>query len=456
MDYSLEPDLADLDPEVINKRTKEDFSEAADKHIKSAEELAKNGYLEKALQLLHSLEKQTRTAADVASAERVLISIVSLCFEANKLPLLQENIVLLCKRRGQLNSAITKMISKCCEFVDSITNLEDKLNYIKTLREVTDGKIYVELFRARLTMSLAIIREEMGEVTEAADILQELQVETFGSMQRKEKVEFMLQQVRLCLAKEDFIRAQIISNKIPCKTLESDDFQNEKLRFHKLMIQLDEHEKNYLSICRHYLAMYNTKIVKEDDDLLKENLKHILAYLILAPYDNEQWDLLNRIYNDVNCDKIPTYKELLKCFITKEILDWSAFGKAFISEFEKSGCYSSDFDGKMKALSQRVSEHNTRVIAGYYNRISVNRMSELLGLSNQETETIVSDLVVQKKIFAKIDRPAGIITFSRVKDPNEILNDWTNNINQLMSLVENNTHLINLARNDAAIMKVRT
>ena len=40
------------------------------------------------------------------------------------------------------------------------------------------------------------------------------QVETYGSMERKEKVEFILEQMRLCLATKDYIRAQIISKKI--------------------------------------------------------------------------------------------------------------------------------------------------------------------------------------------------------------------------------------------------
>lgn len=42
--------------------------------------------------------------------------------------------------------------------------------------------------RARLTHILAQMKEADGEVTEAANILQELQVETYGSMERREKV----------------------------------------------------------------------------------------------------------------------------------------------------------------------------------------------------------------------------------------------------------------------------
>ena len=38
--------------------------------------------------------------------------------------------------------------------------------------------------------------------------------ETFGAMAKTEKIAFILEQVRLCLAKDDFIRAQILARKI--------------------------------------------------------------------------------------------------------------------------------------------------------------------------------------------------------------------------------------------------
>jgi len=47
-------------------------------------------------------------------------------------------------------------------------------------------------------------------------------------MQREEKVRFVLEQMRLCLAKKDFVRAQIVSKKISTKFFsesESDEVQ---------------------------------------------------------------------------------------------------------------------------------------------------------------------------------------------------------------------------------------
>ncbi|CAJ0650772.1 14813_t:CDS:2 [Entrophospora sp. SA101] len=54
----------------------------------------------------------------------------------------------------------------------------------------------------------------------------------------------------------------------------------------------------------------------------------------------------------------------------------------------------------------------------------------------------LSKLVVSKTIYAKIDRPAGIVSFAEPKDPNQVLNDWSNNINSLLGLIEKTCHLI--------------
>lgn len=106
-------------------------------------------------------------------------------------------------------------------------------------------------------------------------------------------------------------------------------------------------------------------------------------------------------------------------------------------------------------------------MAKYYSRVSLKRMSELLDLKVdvsfkmklsilynfktefgilflfQEVEEILSTLVVNKTVWAKIDRLAGVVNFAAHKDPNETLNDWSQSINSLMQLVCKTNHLIN-------------
>ena len=51
-------------------------------------------------------------------------------------------------------------------------------------------------------------------------------------------------------------------------------------------------------------------------------------------------------------------------------------------------------------------------------------------------------MVVSKAIFARINRPAGIVTFSAKKDPNDVLNEWTSSTSTLLGLIEESVHLI--------------
>ena len=131
------------------------------------------------------------------------------------------------------------MVKRCISFLDELS-YDDRMALMDTLLQVTDGRIFVEKERARLVLKLAHIRESEGKIAEAAKILQEVQVETFGAMKKKEKTEYILEQMRICLLKKDYIRTQIISKKIHPKVLQDplEDFQHIKIRFNELMVQL--------------------------------------------------------------------------------------------------------------------------------------------------------------------------------------------------------------------------
>uniref|UniRef100_A0A6Q2YXN9 PCI domain-containing protein n=1 Tax=Esox lucius TaxID=8010 RepID=A0A6Q2YXN9_ESOLU len=205
-----------------------DYSSTVDTRLPECAKMAKEGRLQEAVESLLSLEKQTRTASDMVSTSRILVAVVQMCYEAKDWDALNENIMLLSKRRSQLKGAVAKMVQECYKYVDTVTDLTIKLRLIDTLRTVTAGKV---------------------------------------------------------------------------------------------------------------------------------------------------------------CN-------------------------------------------------------NIRIMAKYYTRITMKRMAGLLDLSIDESEEFLSNLVVNKTIYAKVDRLAGIINFQRPKDPNDLLNDWSHKLNSLMSLVNKTTHLI--------------
>lgn len=93
-------------------------------------------------------------------------------------------------------------------------------------------------------------------------------------------------------------------------------------------------------------------------------------------------------------------------------------------------------------LRKRVIEHNVRVVAKYYTRIGMKRLTQLLDLDADETEKYISELVCSKTVFARIDRPAQIVDFAKPRDVDDILNEWSHNMKSLLGLLERVDHLI--------------
>lgn len=70
---------------------------------------------------------------------------------------------------------------------------------------------------------LADVLYAKGDVAGAADALQELAVETFGSMSRREKTDFILEQMRLNLERGDYTRTNIVAKKINTKFFDDEE-----------------------------------------------------------------------------------------------------------------------------------------------------------------------------------------------------------------------------------------
>ncbi|KAA8911317.1 hypothetical protein FN846DRAFT_450250 [Sphaerosporella brunnea] len=436
-------------------KAEKDYTEQLDKELPEIIALAKSGgglNLQQAIEKLTVLEKQTRQASDLPSTTRILETIVTLCKEAGDWNLMNENIQILSKKHGQLKIAITKMVQLVMKFLSETPSIETKLSVIDTLRTVTEGKIFVEVERARVTRELSAIKKAQGNLGEAKNVLCELQVETFGSMDRKEKTDFILLQVGLCIEHGDYGQALVLSRKISTKwfntevSRKDEEIMNLKLRFYEQQIQLAKQESNYLEVCKHYRAILDTPSVAADDEKLRVTYERIVYYVILAPYDNEQSDLLHRIHADPNLLRlVPQQETLLKLFTIIELMPWSRVAQRFESMLRATEVFGVDDPQgprRWEDLRKRVIEHNVRVVAKYYTRIRMDRLKTLLDLDEDETETYLSKLVCEKTVNAKIDRPAGIVTFGTARDADDVLNEWSGNMKSLLGLLERIDHLI--------------
>ncbi|KAL7530467.1 hypothetical protein ACHAXR_007287 [Thalassiosira sp. AJA248-18] len=424
--------------------------------------------LQDALALLAALEKRCRVGNDTPSLVKVCEASLDLCHTANDSEALLATLKTLSTRRSQKSKAIASLVSKCLPWVvdadgDGFTPLpvttgEDAIKardaLVEELRNITDGKMYLEAERARLTRTVAIIKESEGDIAGAADVLQEVHVETYGSISKREKIEFILEQMRLTLAKKDYVRAHIVSNKIKRAMLEEEGMGEEKVKFYTLLTTYYKHEKEALELAKCYHAIYSTPSVQSGETQWKEALTNTVVFLCLSEYSNEVKDMMERINLDGKLEKIPECKETLGRYLKEEIIHYPLPHQeklesipAFIDDGESGGSKDDESGTTLKehwhtTFHTRIIQHNLRITSLYYRQIHTSRLAQLLSLSTAETEKHISQMVSSGSLYAKIDRPKDVVRFSKKRSEEEVLSDWGADIKELLGLVEKTTYLI--------------
>jgi 26S proteasome regulatory subunit N5 len=440
-----------------------DLSEATTTKIKQAQDLIETSpsNLPSALSLLAGLEKQCRVGNDTPSLVEVCEASLQLCKDCQDEESLISTLKTLSTRRSQKSKAIGALVNKAIPWVlksgeesetskgyepldvDSEEQKVIREKLVVTLRDITDGKIFLEAERARLTRALAIIKEQDGDIPGAADVLQEVHVETYGSLSKREKIEFILEQMRLTLGKKDHIRAAIVGNKINRKALSEEGMEEEKIKYFTLMTEYHRHEKNSFELAKDYHSIYLTSTVQENEEKWKESLKSTVLFLSLSPYSMEQQNMLNLLSKDANLEKIESCSEMIKLLLKNEIASYPVVHQ---DEVESWNAFTEGGDELTIHWKQifrtRIIQHNIRVAAMYYRRIHGTRLAQLLGLSPEELEAEVASMVSNREVYAKIDRPNNIIRFAEKKNPEAVLSDWASDISSLLHLVETTSHLI--------------
>jgi 26S proteasome regulatory subunit N5 len=175
-------------------------------------------------------------------------------------------------------------------------------------------QIFLETLRARVTLLLSEYHESLAQSSSspessrdslqlACELLTDLQVETYSSMEPKEKTKFILQQMRLLVAvarqkdaalkkdvkdpigggEAEWIKVRVSGRKINEDFLKIKEnevctlafspsflqptlFQPQKRQYYELMIQHALNQGAYLDVAQYYNKVWETPSIKEDVD----------------------------------------------------------------------------------------------------------------------------------------------------------------------------------------------
>lgn len=435
-----------------NKNDKTDqTSYAAEKIAEAKAAVAATNSLEDpaTLDALLSAEKKCRLSNDALATRDVAVCIVALCRERKDWERLNSMMTTLAKRRSQSKVVIGAIVEVGLAVMDagelgSSESAREAL--LKVLAEITEGKMYCEGERAKITRMLSNLYEARGDVSLAADTLQDVNVETYGSLSKREKVDYILDQVRLMLAKGDLVRAYILSKKVQRKMLLEDELQDLKIRFYKLMATYHVIDDAPFDLAEDFWAIFETKCVLEDEPLWKEALSSTALFLALSEHSSQSSDMMHRVLllQDAKLKQLPAFHAALKLFTCDEIIAYPLACQAELEQHAALHTAGTEVAARWsKTLHTRVVQHNVRVLAKYYRQIKMPRLAQLLGLSEDDAERHVAHMVSDLALYCKIDRPAGIVTFAQPKPADEVLSDWASDISKMLNLVEMTCHLIN-------------
>ena len=373
----------------------------------------------------------------------------------------------LTQRRNQSRESIISMVKhNINEILPNLKNNKDSSDLLNTIIKVTEGKIFVEYEYSQAIRKMTEIHLMNNQIDEAAKLIQDVQIEAFGSLENDYKIEYILFQMQVLIEKGDFVRTLIVSNKIKRNHLDEQGIELLKIRFFRLMILYYIHEKKYLEVSKCYKVLYDfvksindklvdieknnkevkPKIIENYIQAKKENDLHNLfenyvLYLSICPPELETRNMLNEllIKYKKELDKNNHILYIVEKRLSDEII---IIDSKLFNRFKDFEIFIKNPD-LIKLFRKYWIQHDLSLFEKFFAKIHIKRMSEMTSVPVDEIENEIADMVVNNYIFARINRIEKIVNFRKKTDHHDVLDNFNYDMDNMLKKIEETCHLIN-------------
>lgn len=376
------------------------------------------------------------------------------------------------KKRSQSREAITSMVKHSLNEIFNTLSEDEQIKLLKTIVEITEGRIFVEYEFSVAIRRLTEIHITHGKIDEAAKLIQDIQIETFGSLERAYKVEYILFQMKTLLRKQDYIRVLIVSNKIARKHLNEEGIEKLKFEFYTLMIKYYLHEEKFIDASKSYKILYDfikeieIKLQNNKDnqigqislnnmtDLLRTTNKSILfinyvMYLSICPPVLETKNMFNELnlFYKKDLEEHTDMHRIVKLRLSDEIVQITS---TFLEDFLRYPIFAQDVENlenpnaerQFKLFRKFWVQHDLIIFQKYFSQIRLQRIGDMIGCGIPEVESELADMVINGYIYAKINRIASTVNFRKRQNPGDKLDDLNHDLSKMLEKLENTCHLI--------------
>jgi len=428
-----------------------------------SEEILKDVELKK----LIDEEKVTRLENEYEKNRTICKTILETIYGRNDFQNFLKLFEYLTQRRNQSRESIISMVKHCInEILPNLKNQKDSSDLLNTIIKVTEGKIFVEYEYSQAIRKMTEIHLMNNQIEEAAKLIQDVQIEAFGSLENDYKIDYILFQMQVLIEKGDFIRTLIVSNKIKRNHLDDEGIELLKIRFYELMILFYIHEKNYLEVSKCYKILYdfvksiNDKLVdlekksldikpkiidnyiqiKKENDLQKLFENYVL-FLSICPPELETKNMMNElmIKYKKELDKNKNILYVVEKRLSDEII---LINNNLFNRFKDFDIFRKNPE-LIKLFRKYWIQHDLSLFEKFFAKIHIKRISEMTLIPVDEIETEIADMVVNNYIYARINRIEQIVNFRKKTDHHDVLDSFNYDMDNMLKKIEETCHIIN-------------
>ncbi|MCQ2817030.1 MAG: PCI domain-containing protein [archaeon] len=413
------------------------------------------------LKKLIEAERTARLNEDFLKSKELCQTIVKTLYERGDFEDYLKATEYLAQRKNQSREAIISIVKYALDEILPQQNKERQVALLDKMITITEGKIFVETEYSEAVKRMADIYIQDGDLAKAAKIVQDVQIEAFGSLDRRYKTRYILYQMEILLKNNDFIRMLIVSNKINRTHLDDEGFEELKVDFYLLMINYYKHEKDYLQVSKCFKILfdflkkiqkamekpdtipaqcvegYNNSLKKVDIRYLFENF---VLFLSICPPEKETKNMFFELNQNYRQD-LDQNVLILNIVLKRLSDDLIVVNGTFLNQFKGFEIFQNE--ELFKLFRKYWIQHDLLIYEKFYSRIQLNRMWQMINIPTLEIENEIADMVINQYIYAKINRIEQTVNFRKKEEHHDIINNIKGDLDTVLKNLENTCHLIN-------------
>lgn len=350
------------------------------------------------MEILLDQERQARLANDENKMTEIMSQIMSQCKDDNEVI---SCFKILVRRKAQIKQSLKTTINTVLSY--KMANFtEENVNFmLRLLREVLEGRFYLEEERIRVTKTLKELYESKNDDIQALDIVFSVPVETFD-IPDSDKIEFQLEVLRLCVKTKDWNKSECVSRRIRLSYFEETSNKTYEINFYTSMIGVSLGQRKFFEAAKYFKNLYAIDLTESTNKIL-----YCTFFAIISDSSDEKTKMITECLEcKDNTDKM---RKVIKWFSSREVIPTKLCDLIKTMDIQMSH-FLDDF---LKA----INIHNIKVVSEFYTKIRIEDLKIIMQCTEEECVNLICDGVLKKIFQARIDQAQNMILFKeKVQD----------------------------------------